>query len=1668
MPAKKFSGGIPGFVFSTRHGFTGYHPDREFALPPIPLILEEAVAPPRPLDVGPSAPGAARHQRRPDGSRVRRKPRRRAPAAGASCQSLESDVCDLADHDWKDLGLWAVDTANPSSWTTAEDRVMGRSAADVVLIQESKRVGETGVAQVVAGGRSIGWNCSASPAKLTELGGPSGGCVVAARRGTGIRAEEGAVPGRIAHRFHVAWVAAVVRAGLHIASIYLRDGVGLDDENLATLHEVAGILRGLRGPWILGGDWNVSPEVLLGSNWLSVVGGVVVAPKTPTCNKHVYDFFVVSEGLLPAVRGVIRVADAGLNPHSPVRLLLSGDGRRHLTRQLVRPLAVPGALPYGPLPQPQDVSHLMPTSVDQVSIDAAAQGWVDAARKEWASLSGDPAEVGPPRFRWGAATGPLAEQHAGATALSALWRSLSRRVVECADVLDKCRPEGLPLVGKHLYKATVAVRSAPFDEADRSVALAWVDAARAHAHELDSLALRKLSAIAAQRASKMERHQKYCKDVAWKNGLAEGGAGSWGSARPSRAAFQWVRGSAGWTRSPVGLVSQNDDVAADDDDPDDCPEHLVDLQGVSGRCWQAPGASPAPLRTVLCDQADVEAEAGGWAKLWREDDQYHLECEPLGTPALEPLMPWALRRSASSFPVGTGKGADNVAPRAYARLSDQLLKCLCAIFMATELLGEWPALVKLVLIVLLPKADGGRRPIGLFASPVRLWARARALAARAWESLHSRPCIFGGSGMGAQRAAWNAGFRAEAAALAGHDFAQTLLDLVKAFETIPHAALVAAARKHGYCLWLLRLSLAAYRLPRTVGVDRCYSRLVTATRGITAGSCFATTELRLLMLDVVDGTFRIWKTIQIALYVDDLTLACSGPACTVAAIVAGATDTAVNLMETALGLEVSVTKSVVAAGRPALARRIARFSETKKVRAARAAKLLGAPAGGGRRRYVRPARDRVLKFATKVKKVKALRRLGVDAGMFMRSAGIPAMLYAVEVTGMSDTHLQGVRKLTAAAVAPDSGGKNPDLVLLAADAAGARTDPAFEAHAAPIKYWATAWWEDWQPKELLISTFDDAAAKLKRATRTVWDRATGPAAGLLATLWRLGWTVLAPTRFLTDEGVLLDVTLDSPAAAATLARASVRRWQLSRAMAHFPDLVPAAFDHAGGPVLGPGVAAGPVAGPLRYLPPLCVSQAAMTMRLPASVHGTVPALGKLLFGKTGRSKEVDAWNRSFRPYLRSAVAGGQWPQARIAQLAGPEADSSCQLCAAAVGTLEHRRHCDATRPDGGWPAPKPQVGRFIDALDEGRRRLLLTRGMLTVRLQVPAPAADGWFRWLKAVPDSVSGELVYYIDGSLLDGPSRLFGRTGFAVVAVDRQGELRGYGHGVPPCWVRTAAAAEAWALYVVLRACPTFPRIITDCLGLVDTLGRGPERAVGAARPLARLWNMIFLTLDWQVPAKEQLDQFIWMPAHGGIGTIGSALKSDGTPVSPTDWRANRLADILAKAAAGIDRTPIETQRVMRLALQATEYAAATLGMVTHASNNARMSKLRPDGTYHLAVCRDACPPAYLNTVGRTLRRKPRPRSSPPAAAAKDQPASDATRAEQLATERAAWAKGARGRAKAAEDDKRAEGDKRFLQAWLKDKAAGTPTPAPDRPDARGRLEAIRRRIAARAASR
>ena len=113
--------------------------------------------------------------------------------------------------------------------------------------------------------------------------------------------------------------------------------------------------------------------------------------------------------------------------------------------------------------------------------------------------------------------------------------------------------------------------------------------------------------------------------------------------------------------------------------------------------------------------------------------------------------------------------------------------------------------------------------------------------------------------------------------------------------------------------------------------------------------------------------------------------------------------------------------------------------------------------------------------------------------------------------------------------------------------------------------------------------------------------------------------------------------------------------------------------------------------------------------------------------------------------------------------------------------------------------------------------------------------------------------------------------------------------------------------------------PFVVTDCLQLLQTSRCGRANVAAGNRSFARVWRLIFEALEGA--AEIAASELCWMPAHKSIGAVGIALKSDGTAVTFTEWRANRLVDCLAKTAAAFDRVPPAALRKVRAAGLAVE---------------------------------------------------------------------------------------------------------------------------------------------------
>ena len=140
-------------------------------------------------------------------------------------------------------------------------------------------------------------------------------------------------------RLSVAWVDGVLRGGVMVLSVYLWHTEGLTDRNMDLLNAVGEAVARFGGPWVLGGDMNLTPEDLAcAPDWLRRIGGVIQSPGEITCKSasggRTIDFFVVDGRVSSASVACWVDYDFPGSPHYVVRLRLRCDATRDLARLL--------------------------------------------------------------------------------------------------------------------------------------------------------------------------------------------------------------------------------------------------------------------------------------------------------------------------------------------------------------------------------------------------------------------------------------------------------------------------------------------------------------------------------------------------------------------------------------------------------------------------------------------------------------------------------------------------------------------------------------------------------------------------------------------------------------------------------------------------------------------------------------------------------------------------------------------------------------------------------------------------------------------------------------------------------------------------------------------------------------------------------------------------------------------------------------------------------------------------------------------------------------------------------------------------------------------------------------------------------------------------------------
>jgi len=434
--------------------------------------------------------------------------------------------------------------------------------------------------------------------------------------------------------------------------------------------------------------------------------------------------------------------------------------------------------------------------------------------------------------------------------------------------------------------------------------------------------------------------------------------------------------------------------------------------------------------------------------------------------------------------------------------------------MACEAAGLWPEALRHALLHLIPKREGGKRPIGLVNGLCRLWELARRPLVREWRATQKRRYDYGLRGRSSTEAVWVQALHDEATEFTGEAAATALLDLTKAFESVPLAMVWARGCQLGFPLAVLRLSLEMCAFARHLVLEGVLGEGIDTLSAILAGLSFATDLLFIIMTEPCDRLERKWPDLNLSLVVDDLAVQAVGPEQVVAETITAAVDKVVDEL-TAIGCMVSLGdtwapggKTIVVGTSQQVMGRLKVSFKARGIKTGSAARHLGVDYAPGRRgSKVRKVAAQRLKGARVRKDLILRRRLpGKAVNRIVRTALIPAAIHGAKVMGVTNRELSRLTSLAHAAFGKASGMSAYARLSLTGGMPGAAQ--AIE----PITAWAEAVFDGTVRPEILKAAWRHAVLKVNGAENP-FDAVGGPATATVAAAGRLGWQMVGATAF---------------------------------------------------------------------------------------------------------------------------------------------------------------------------------------------------------------------------------------------------------------------------------------------------------------------------------------------------------------------------------------------------------------------------------------------------------------------------------------------------------------------------------------------------------------------------
>ena len=876
---------------------------------------------------------------------------------------------------------------------------------------------------------------------------------------------------------------------------------------------------------------------------------------------------------------------------------------------------------------------------------------------------------------------------------------------------------------------------------------------------------------------------------------------------------------------------------------------------------------------------------------------------------LESLTLHDFTSAAKSYPEKKARGVDGWSSNFLHSLPDDAAQGFVNVMNGAQATMTWPIQLMANLISLIPKQQGGERPIAKTPMIYRIWCLARSPAVKSWANDNVSDYDYAAAGRSAVHSAALRSWMNELAVLSGRHVGSLLWDIEKFFDSLQPRLIIQRGLEMGYPIIDLILAMSMHMAPRFMVLSGCISAPILPNVSILAGCMHSVYFARLEMSEPLGAIVRRVSSVKSYSLVDDVAQTAIGHIAKVATELTDAGILFATRMK-AIKLKIS-SKSVVVASNDRLASAIARAISKatgvviKTQRSGRDLGVLNNPTG---KRNTALQQERVRKATIRGGKISKLARSVRKASSLAYTGALPQAIWGAAAVGCSPSVVSRLRTMMASASGIVASGRCRATAI--AITMGPTRDPAIVLAMQQIGLWIDLWRSDPSCRALAARNWTvsynrvvglrpndphhNRSVAIANAVhqpelmrqRARWGAVIGPMTATMATLHDAGWSLMNPARWVDPAGCewVPDFMAD--------------KQPFVELVGEFvSNLI---WRHAATGWNGLGLQDG-----VDWTATLALQ------RHIATVHGHASDADDAMDPDdpafVGQSER---WAETSLSWLQLFMTGGYWPQHRLAEI-HPDQSATCPRCASAPETAFHLLYECAANED----IDDPRISENTDLIFKAREGVrqypcLWLRGLLPrslVHVNTPA-AVDAQLQYIGNTPCGAWPEGCYHTDAS--GGPDTsvpIVRRCGVGIAYVAQsdsefdapitEQHFHWGAFGVLPGKLQSVVRGELFAILLVVINTKGMIEVVTDSKVNADLYWKGELQCTQSAN--ADLWKELWALLR----EKGMTLSLVWSKGHADELHTFTKYK-----VTARNLFGNLCADRLAERGAESARVALQ----------------------------------------------------------------------------------------------------------------------------------------------------------------